>query len=96
MNAKPTPIPYALRKPSQPSESQSPNASEGIPASAPLLGAVNSPPPNGATGGLSPSQDVNEGNGETKKQIPRVSLGSSIIDANTNLTPIHYAPHKPS
>ena len=95
MNANPTPITYALRKPSQPSESQSPDASEGTPASAPL-GVVNSPPPNGATGGLSLSQDVNEGNGETKKQIPRVSLVSSIIDANTNLTPIHYAPHKPS
>ena len=94
MNANPTPISYALRKPSQPSESQSPDASEGTPASAPLLGVVDSP--NGATGGLSPSQDVNEGNGETKKQIPRVSLVSSIIDANTNLTPIHYAPHKPS
>ena len=96
MNTNPTPIPYALRKPSQPSESQSPDASEGTPASAPLLGVVNSSPLNGATGGLSPSQDVNEGNGETKKQIPRVSLVSSIIDANTNLTPIHYAPHKPS
>ena len=83
------PIPYAL-------ESQSPDASEGTPASAPLLGVVNFSPLNGATGGLSPSQDVNEGNGETKKQIPRVSLVSSIIDANTNLTPIHYAPHKPS
>ena len=81
MNANPAPIPCALRKPSQPSESQSPDASEGTPASAPLLGVVNSP--NGATVGLSPSQDVNEDSGEREKQTPNVSLASSINSARS-------------
>ena len=90
------PTPYAPGKPSQPSKSQPPDTSGGTSVSVLLAGSSGSPPLNGATGGLSLSQDVNEGNGETKKQIPRVSLVSSIIDANTNLTPIHYAPHKPS
>ena len=96
MNANPTPIPYALRKPSQPSESQSPDASEGTPASARLPGVVNSSTLNGATSGLPPSPHGNEGPGETEQLIPKVGPASSIIKTNTNVMPIPYALHKPS
>ena len=96
MNAKPMPIPYALRKPSQPSESQSPDASEGTPTSAPLPGVIDSSPLNGATSGLPPSPHGNEGPGETETLITKVGSASSIIKTNTNVMPIHYALHKPS
>ena len=96
MNTNPTPIPYALRKPSQPSESQSPDASEGTPTSAPLPGVVNSSPLNGATSGLPPSPHGNEGPGETEKLIPKVDPALSIIKTDTNVVPIPYALHKPS
>ena len=83
MNANPTPIPYALRKPSQPSESHYPDTSEGTPASTPLLGVVRSSPLNGATGGFSPSKDVNEDSGETEKQTTKVGMASSINSASS-------------
>ena len=89
MNANPTPIPYAL-------ESQSPDASEGTPTSAPLTGVVNSSPLNGATSGLPPSPDGNEGRGETEELFPKVSPASSIIKTNTNVMSTPYVSHKPS
>ena len=74
-----TPIPYASYKPSQPSSSQSSDLSKDNPVAVPSPGASNSPPPNDATGGLSPSRDGNKGPGETEKQTPKVSITSSIV-----------------
>ena len=81
MNANFTPIPYDPCKPSQLSESQSPDASEIAPASGPLPGEVHSSPLNVATGSPPPTQGVNEGSGEAEKQTPKVSLDSFIISA---------------
>ena len=87
-------IPYAPHKPSQPSESQSSDTSEYTSAPVPLSEESNLQPPNYATSGLPASQDVNEGDGEAGKQIPEVSLASSITNTSNNLIPIHYAQHK--
>ena len=45
----------------------------------PYQGWVTSQLPNGATGGLSSSQDVNKGSGEREKQIPKVTKSVSVI-----------------
>ena len=96
MNTNFTPVLGDPCQPSQPSQSQSPDTSEGISTSSPLPEEGKPSSLDGTTGDRPPSQDANEGRGETAKQIPRVSLASSIIDANTDLTPIHHASHKPS
>ena len=59
--------------------SQPPDISEETPTSDSLPGASNPPLPNGATDGLPPRQDANEGSGETEKQSPKVSMASFII-----------------
>ena len=76
------PIPYAPQKPSQPFNSQSPDTSGAISVPVPLPGLSNCLPLNGATSSLLPSQDGNEGPGETEKQILKVSLASCIISAH--------------